>query len=284
MKSVLDVTVSCFANFKTPDSPKPVNLIHWLQSSKYAREVAAIRATTDKQERNRVKATLPAITPSGQFTRRENAALRQHSGLLCLDIDPKGNEGISNYTDLKQELCKIINVAYCGLSVSGTGVFVLIPIEHPDQHESQFNALRQLFQNEFGVVVDKTGDVARLRGYSHDPAGYFNHSAKPFRRLYTPPASPIRHRVGTVTHADDEGIILRRCTKLIESATDGERHNQLLKAARLAGGYIAGGSLDERLTIEALETIASEWGNFRKSQGTIQAGIKYGKDRPLNSS
>ncbi|WP_020597128.1 BT4734/BF3469 family protein [Spirosoma panaciterrae] len=280
MKSILDVTVSCFANFKAAGNPQPVNLLQWLRSDKYANRVVNIRTIADKKERDALKATLPAITPSGQFTYREASSLVQHSGLICLDIDFKGNEQISNYNYLKKELSHIRNVAYCGLSVSGTGLFLLVPIAYPEQHVSQFNALQQLFKSHFSVRIDNTPDVARLRGYSFDAEGYYNHYATPFTGLYKAPVI-TRRSVPTIT-ASDAGEILSHCIKLVETASEGQRHQQLLKAARLAGGFVAGGFIDENLVVETLETIVSKWPNFTKSRKTIRDGLSNGKQSPLH--
>ncbi|SOD99785.1 hypothetical protein SAMN06269250_0162, partial [Spirosoma fluviale] len=66
-----------------------------------------------------------------------------------------------------------------------------------------------------------------------------------------------------------------------EAATEGQRHLTLLKAATLAGGYIATGRIDEHTAIYALETVASEWPNFTKSQKTIRDGIRNGLTKPI---
>ena len=287
MKSVLDVEVSCFANYIEASQPKVVSLLAWLTSSQHKAKVDAIRATTDKKVRDRIKATLPAITPSGLFTRRHNTALIKHSGLVCLDIDPKGNEGISNYPDLKHEICQIKNVAYCGLSVSGTGFFVLIPITHSEHHREHFNALRELFQKRYMIRVDSTPDVSRLRGYSFDEDGYFNHHARPFGGIYQPQPKPLperqkraySHLLGSL-----EETILTRCVRLVIDAPDGEKHDCLLKAARLAGGYIGSGIVAQNTAIGTLEDAISQRANvadFKAAQRTIQDGINYGMGSPI---
>jgi hypothetical protein len=288
MKSILDVTVSCFASYYAQTDPKPVNLLTWLTSPKYRPQVEAIRATADKAERDRIKATLPAITPSGEFTRRTNTALVRHSGLVCLDIDRKGNEDHPHYADLKAYLCRIPNVAYCGLSVSGTGYFVLIPVSEPEQHSSHFNALRGLFLERFGIRVDNTGDVSRLRGYSYDANGFFRHDAEVFTRLHVPtPTTPRETRRNAPRRAnvpETEASILRRCIALVEAATDGNKDTTLLKAATLAGGYVASGVLDEQTAVGCLEDAVSRLPNvasFTHAQRTIQNGIRNGKLRPL---
>lgn len=186
-KNVTNIEVSCFKDYKTASNPQSVNLYKWLTSSKYKNEVERIRATADKKEKNRLKSVLPAITPSGIFTERKRNKLVQHSGLICLDIDLQDNQDILNYCNLDKEIEKIENVAYCGLSVSGLGLFVLIPIAYPEQHERHFRALQQDFK-QYGINIDeKCKDVCRLRGYSYDDRAYFNFEAVPYQKLYKEP-------------------------------------------------------------------------------------------------
>ena len=283
--SILNVDVSCFANYKSPDNPRTINLLQWLISAKYQNVVQSIRTTVDKKERDRIKATLPAITPSGVFTRREASALIAHSGFICLDIDYKGNEDIANYAALKEQLCRIPNVAYCGQSVSGTGYFVLIPITEPLQHGNQFRALRKIFQKRFGIRIDDTPDVSRLRGYSYDHEAYFNHQATSFSGIYIhqPIAPKLDRPVYNVRSDSFSDVALHRCIRLIEDAFDGQKHAQLNKAAFTAGGFIAGGILDEGMAVAALEEAIRRKPilDFRAAQRTIQAAIQQGKQQPI---
>ena len=174
--SVLDVEVSCFASYQGKE-PKPVNLLTWLRSSKYADEILTLRSIRDKRERDQIKATLPAITVSGLFyPQRKAEFLIQHSGLICIDIDYKDNEHIGNYNSLKELLFNIRNVAYVGLSASGRGYFLIIPIAYPAYHALHFNALAEDF-SLLGITIDKAPkSVVSLRGYSYDPTALFRHS------------------------------------------------------------------------------------------------------------
>ncbi len=183
-ESILSVTVSCFANYSTRNNPRDVNLLAWLKSSKYANEVEAIRQELDKQRRNKFKSALPAITPSGRFTERKEGGLVAHSGFIQFDIDLKENLHIKNYKDLKNEIAKIPNVAYCGLSVSGSGYWGLVPIAFPEKHKEHFQFMCNWFKKH-GIIIDPApSNVASLRGYSYDPNAYFNHNAETLRAYH----------------------------------------------------------------------------------------------------
>ena len=184
--SVLNQTISCFANYNTADNPRPVNMLVWLKSDKYADQVKQIRTISGKADRDRIKATLPAITPSGLFAYRGESHLVKHSALLQFDIDAKDHRHVANYADLKKHISNIANVAYCGMSVSGLGYWGLVPIKHSDKHKSHFRALQKAF-NKFGLNIDTAPqNPASLRGYSYDPDAYFNHNATVFIALDEP--------------------------------------------------------------------------------------------------
>jgi hypothetical protein len=169
--------------------PKPagkISLLQWLTGSQYQPTVEAIRMIKDKAERDAKKALLPAITPSGTFSHRSDQSMLKHSGFICLDIDHKDNSRVANFFDLQSELSKIKQIAYCGLSVSGEGYFVLIPIAYPEKHLLHFLALQTVFAS-FGIKLDeKCKNLSRLRGYSWDPEAYFNHQAVQFTGLFLP--------------------------------------------------------------------------------------------------
>ena len=184
-KSILNIEVSIFENYLAK-TPKNINLLVWLNSKKYFNEVEKIRKTIDEKTKKQLKSKLPAITPSGRFSKRRSDCLTKHSGLLQFDIDFKDNNHIKNYKNLKQQVRNIKEVAYCGLSVSGNGYWGLIPITNPEKHKQHFEALYIKFQ-ELGINIDKTcSDVSRLRGYSYDDNAYFNHQATKFNQVINP--------------------------------------------------------------------------------------------------
>ncbi|MBN8670905.1 MAG: PriCT-2 domain-containing protein [Chitinophagales bacterium] len=175
--SILNVAVSCVPNYYTKDRIRPVNLLTWLCSAKYAGRIRQIRATADATTRNKLKAELPAITPCGRFSSINEQGLIEHSGFLQFDIDKKDNPNIADYNRLKMQLAKIKNIAYCGLSASGQGWWGLVPIAYPDMHAHHWQYLAKALQH-YGIKIDAAPkNICSLRGYSYDPDGYFNHQA-----------------------------------------------------------------------------------------------------------
>lgn len=184
MKSVLDVQISCFRHCKAPKDARPVNMLVWLKSPKYYTEqlrLRALAATNPERYREEKIVKLPAITSLGEFTYRNGNSEASLSGLYCLDVDKKDNLHIENFHELKGQFSKIKNVAYCGLSLSGNGYFLLIPMAEPTRHAEYFEAFETLF-SRWGIKIDpQCKDNSRLRIYSHDPEGYYNHEAEPVR-------------------------------------------------------------------------------------------------------
>ena len=151
-----------------------------------------IRRIQDEYSQKLIKKSLPCITPGGRFRYRRGSELIEHSGFMPFDVDFQDNKHITNFTDLKEQISHIKNVAYCGLSVRGNGFWGLVPIQKstPDEHKLRFEALRQDFAR-FGIVLDPSGDeVNRLRIYSWDPEGYFKHSAETYTRIHIPELKP----------------------------------------------------------------------------------------------
>jgi hypothetical protein len=282
-KSVLDVEVSCFKDYNTPSNPANVNLMAWLTSSKYKDKVEAIRATEDKQKRGELKSQLPAITPSGLFSYRSQNSLLSHSGLIQIDIDDL-YEG--DLEAIKKDLQTLDEIAYLGMSVSGRGLWGLIPMPpDPEYHGDHFEVLLQTFKKLLGITLDnKPKNVASLRGYSYDPEGYFNHSAIPFINKSKPiPKSnpkPVKTERSEATSSKGlEDWIIRE----MENLTVGDRHAGRLKLARQAGGFVAGGSMDSLILERLIQSYLGQYGQVdnSKTQGreikAIRDGFENGK-------
>ena len=282
-RSILDIEVSCFANYRETKNPKMVNLITWLTSEKYRIKVEEIRKTNLKEKRDELKATLPAITPSGVFSERRESGLISHSGLIQIDIDRQENLHIANWDDLKQELIKLPELAYVGKSVSGQGYWGLIPIPtDPLNHKHYFQSISDRFEIWSIQLDSKPKNVSSLRGYSFDDEGYFNHNALSYSRLEHPESPKIRSRLSF-----NKNDLLDWLQHKINEALPGDRHNNRLRIGRLAGGYMASGLIPLDSGDLLIQSYLNVYGNSdselvqRKEIIAIKQGIEYGLNHPI---
>jgi hypothetical protein len=215
-KSILDKQVSLFASYTKPEAANTHSLLEWLTTDEYKKEVTKIRKCNNETARKQLKQGLPAVTPSGVFEGCRRAdKLVEHSGLICLDIDRKDNPDLPDWDAVKGHLSNYSSLAYCGLSVSGNGLFVVVPIKHFDQHLQHFFALQQFFQVGLGITVDKAcKDVSRLRGISYDPHPYINHSAEVFDAIVLPKNDS--KSVNFIANSSSEAINLRHVVRAVE--------------------------------------------------------------------
>ena len=221
--------ISVFENYMNPVPDGNIHIrafVNDVLNGTFKNEVEKIRAAKDK---NKLKSKLPAVTISGTFTKRANDCLIRHSGFICIDIDTKP-EG-AKWEALRDTAGSWDNVYFSALSVSGNGLFLIIPILKPEKHRQHFEALRIEF-DKMGISIDKAcKDVARLRGVSYDPAAIFNPNAKPYRNIYQPKHT---RKTGYV----NRGVNADKLTGWVESKgiyfEKGQRHPYI---TQLAGAY-----------------------------------------------
>lgn len=242
----------------------------------YKDVVEKIRAEEDKKKRDALKAMLPAATISGTFSERRKSGLIHHSGFICLDIDAKDNPTIDSWEKVRDEMSKIENVHFAALSVSGRGIFLVIPVSNPEKHESHFAALRIDFQEELGYVIDKScRDVSRLRGMSYDPDAYITRRAIPYERAYQE-LRVSTHRSTNTAHLN------QLIVKIIESRTDiTEGYEHWFQIGRaLANVYGEDGretfhQLSKFNNNYALDECDRQYDNCLKSHGTAGSGTIF---------
>lgn len=173
--------VSLFESYKSKSPINIVSLYDWVTNPQFREWAELIRSIPDKKKQRELKSILPCITPSGIFSYCKDDCLDKHSGFICVDIDGgESNPGLTDWTHLKKTLAKWPFIAYCGLSISGNGIFCLIPIKYPAKHKEHFFALEELFWKA-GINIDSScKNVSRLRGASYDPNPVVNLEAVPF--------------------------------------------------------------------------------------------------------
>lgn len=257
---------------------------------------AAVRTAPTKAAQRAAKRRVPYFTASGTFAPRSAAGLRQHSGLLALDVDADQNPGL-DLAALRPRLEQALHTYACFSSVGGRGLCLLVPIA-PDaaRHLASFRAVQAHYQRTFGVCIDSLPDVARARFVSHDPALYLNPAAQPWCLPENGPApAPTQPGgpAGPTPNASPEGgeartsayghTVLRQAVLHILQAPDGQKHTTLNKMAYWCGGFVASGYLAEGEAEDGLrEAIGRrEVADLGAAHQTIRAGLRAGLLRPL---
>lgn len=180
--NILETPITVFDGV-TSTNGRVASLAEFLNEASSHKLIQEIRMTEDKTERTRLKSGLPCATISAIcLDGRKADDDFEHTGLICIDIDGQDNPGFGSGAELKAEVCKVAEVAYCSLSASGNGCFAIFRLSHPENHLGHFLALQRLFKSRLGIVIDvQCKDVKRLRFASYDSEPYINDNAEPFR-------------------------------------------------------------------------------------------------------
>jgi len=167
-------TVTVFKNIREISTPfhRDVALVLERVRNGASKElVKKIRDEKQKADRQSLKKELPSICFSGVFSHREDSALNEHSGLICLDFDgyTKQKELLSD----KDIMMKDKYVFSVFISPSGAGLKVLVKIPRDaENHVGYFNSLERHFNNPH---FDRTSkNVSRVCYESYDPLIYIN--------------------------------------------------------------------------------------------------------------
>ncbi len=166
--------VTIFKNIKETETPfhKEVGVVlERIKDGATKNLVKSIRLTKDKSERNELKKRLPAICFSGTFTKRKDNAIKEHSGIICLDFD--GYEKKKLLLEHKERLTKDPYTFSVFISPSGNGLKVLVKIPaNTENHINYFNSLQKYYDSPYFDKMCK--NVSRVCYESYDPLLYTN--------------------------------------------------------------------------------------------------------------
>lgn len=278
------------------------------RSGLYSQVVRNIREQRSKSERDRLKTqSLKAFTfscnfPAGGYRKTENIA--EMLPFLCIDIDEKGLsehlklEKIQNeyysIASLRDKITQMKGCIFAGLSVSGTGLFAIFHVEVTSFLDS-FRDLQRYFKLKYKIDIDAScKDFVRLRFATHDPDAYLVTPEKAgvyeISKEYRDHQSQLeadkvklkgKHLLPRDVEASE--YALQRACHMISTAMVGERHNKILCASRLIGGYIASGIIDETHAREELITTVKniDYDDMNDAVKCIDDGITHGKLSPL---
>jgi len=140
-----------------------------IQSGKWQDEVINYRA--GKAEKTKIK----AVTASGLFVGRKDNDLKEHSGMLVIDIDEKDQQLTPE--EIRERLKEIPEIVAIHSSLGGKGLAVYFRIKK-DKHYESFEAITKTLVNDYGVIPDMhCGNIGRLRFVSYDPDLHLNYGA-----------------------------------------------------------------------------------------------------------
>lgn len=141
-----------------------------------------------------IKNSLPAITPAGIFSHRDNDSCTEYSGMVVFDIDGKSqdpkwtsSDAVNFIDSIKYKKPKHIALAF--ISPSGDGIKIIAKHGEPkERHRDVYDALKQHFESLYGFKIDSAPDIARLCFLSHTIHVVYNRIPEPFQLQDIPPA------------------------------------------------------------------------------------------------
>ncbi|MES2572581.1 MAG: BT4734/BF3469 family protein [Verrucomicrobiota bacterium] len=154
-------------------------------------QVRSAFATGGKSAADGPKKKLPAVLFSGTFTRRAADALKQHSGLICVDLDNLGDR----LPSIRESIEADPHTLTAFVSPTGSGLKVVFRCSAEKPHQASYRAAERYCLQVFGLEVDPAcKDVSRLCFVSHDPETFINENAIPLPELeeakeFTPPVA-----------------------------------------------------------------------------------------------
>ena len=225
------------------------------------------------------KKKLPVVLFSGEFKARNDEALEKHSQFIVLDFDH------INVEASKAVLSTDPYVYSCWVSPSGDGLKALVKITNPERHRDHFRALRTYFEKQYTLEVDESGiNESRACFESWDPDIIINEQSKPFGAFATEKSESQVAVSQSGSYTDY--MKLNLAARLIRQCSDGEKHNTLLRAAKLCGGYVAAGRMEEDEVVRVLtrEILKRDVDDEQQAIRTIKDAMERGKQDPIRTT
>lgn len=286
--------VTMFERFSSIREPKVVKIesvLDGIKNGRWKDKVESIRTTTDNEELRTLKMGLPCVCYAGEFTIpveitkdgrthfscRTDQSLSKHSGIVPIDID-----NIDNVDDIFEKLKEDQFIYALWRSSSGRGIHGLIRIGDGNKHRHHYQALIQKYH-----FLDTTArNESRILFVSYDPDIYVNPKSSIFYDIaYEEEDIDKERKISFGDGYTDYKKIDIAC-KMVRLSYDGEKHNTLLKASVLLGGYVASGRVEKNIAEELL------WHEISKrniqdpisARDTIKDGILFGMTKPLDET
>lgn len=194
------------------------------------------------KEYNEIKPGLSAATFSSvqndlSIVRNDTNHLAP-TGFIAFDIDAKENEVLKYPGGMDEVKNHIIDhtpfIAYMGTSVSGLGLWGLVPVSHPQRHLEHFEALIDHFASIDIAADSNNKDKSRLRFVAYDPDAHLDFEPDIFEVLkFSDTDSTVTNTIvhERVRKIESEEIFLAACrwveAKHCIKFQPGYKHNYL---------------------------------------------------------
>lgn len=253
-----------------------------IRDGKSKKAIEKIRSAESSKEVSQLKGKLPSVLFSGEFREavetksggisfRNDDSLTKHSGFVVLDFDH-----VEDPEKKREEVFENKYIVASWLSPSGEGVKALVSIKYPELHADYFERLLEIFPD-----LDSSGrNVSRVCYESYDPDILIRSSGyQQFNELPTPKKKQKLEPVKISWDVRKVQIPLN----MIKFCADGEKHDTLLRASHLMGGYVSGGHIEEEKAVHLLEQEISlrDVDSLSLAKRTIRDGIEEGKTKPI---
>lgn len=138
-----------------------------------------------KENKRKLKSTLPVFVFAGEFIKRAAEALKKYEGIIVIDID----HITGDIQELKREISNDPYTYAVFISPSGDGLKTLVKLPLIGDtidgviyhHGTAFDALKQYYNFRYSVEIDKRcRDLARCCFGSYDPEIYVNEGSRLF--------------------------------------------------------------------------------------------------------
>lgn len=241
-------------------------------------QIETIRNSESKELQNKAKMKLPCVCFSGKFPTRKDDSITDHSGFVILDWDD-----VENIESKKKEISKDEYTFAVWLSPRGNGLKALVRIpKEPLNHELYYSALVEKYPE-----LDTTNsNLSRVCYESYDPNIFINENSRVWDKKID---KKIVHEVAPKTYQANDNYIKKcvenvweKAMEMVRTSPDGHRHEELVKASKLLGGYYNYG-ISESEAIRVLSSITLARGSDKhyNHEKTISDGFGYGVASPI---
>lgn len=224
------------------------------------------------------------VTFSCTTSNRDSKSIKQHSNLICVDLDHVGNtETIKNIVIKIKELF-IPSLIF--RSPSGDGLKLVYHIDiTKGSHNEYFTALKSFFNQEVGFDIDKKcGDIVRACFLCHDPDVYFNETPVQLDRAFIDTFCTQHEdsaRSSKFTNNQLESItnyseIIANCKTWLdkkETFSKGNRNNYINQFAGVLNRF----GVPESQTLGELESYQEADFTIKEIQSTVRSVYKNTK-------